>query len=84
MDNAAFRLIKRATPGAYTFLLPATKEVPKRLQHPKKKTIGIRIPDNKIALKLLAMHGEALMTTTLQLMGDEYPMQEAYKNKRST
>lgn len=70
VDNQAFRMIKNNTPGAYTFILKATKEVPKRLQNPKRRTIGIRVPDNPIALGLLAELGEPLMSTTLILPGE--------------
>lgn len=70
VDNTAFRLIKNNTPGPYTFILKATKEVPKRLQNPKKKTIGIRVPNNQIALQLLEELGEPLMSTTLILPGE--------------
>lgn len=69
IDNTAFRLIKNNTPGAYTFILKATKEVPRRLMNEKKKTIGIRVPTNKIALALLAELGEPLMSSTLILPG---------------
>jgi tRNA threonylcarbamoyl adenosine modification protein (Sua5/YciO/YrdC/YwlC family) len=65
VDNSAFRLLKQNTPGAYTFIFKGTKEVPKRLLNPKKKTIGIRVPDNEIALALLEELGEPLMSTTL-------------------
>ena len=71
VDNTAFRQIKNNTPGPYTFILKATKEVPRRLQNPKRKTIGIRVPDNNIALALLDMLGEPLMSTTLILPGEE-------------
>ncbi|GEA11559.1 L-threonylcarbamoyladenylate synthase [Alteromonas sp. KUL49] len=67
VDNTAFRQIKNNTPGAYTFVLKATREVPKRLQNPKRKTIGLRVPDNKIALMLLETLGEPLMSTSLIL-----------------
>ncbi|MET1253798.1 L-threonylcarbamoyladenylate synthase [Aliikangiella maris] len=67
VDNAAFRVLKNYTPGPYTFILRASPEVPNRLQHPKKKTIGIRVPDNKIALALLESLGEPLMSTSLIL-----------------
>jgi tRNA threonylcarbamoyl adenosine modification protein (Sua5/YciO/YrdC/YwlC family) len=67
VDNAAFRHIKNNTPGPYTFILKATKEVPKRLQNPKRKTIGIRVPDNPIALAILEELGEPLMSTTLTM-----------------
>lgn len=72
VDNTAFRLIKNNTPGPYTFVLRATKEVPKRLQNPKKKTIGIRVPDNAIALALLDGMNEPFMSTTLILPGSEF------------
>jgi len=74
VDNAAYRILKRLTPGPYTFLLPATREVPRRLVHPKKKTIGLRVPDNPIALGLLEALGEPMMTTTMRLPGDELPL----------
>ncbi|MFT4938194.1 MAG: tRNA threonylcarbamoyl adenosine modification protein (Sua5/YciO/YrdC/YwlC family) [Paraglaciecola sp.] len=69
VDNSAFRMIKNNTPGPYTFILKATKEVPKRLQNPKRRTIGIRVPDNAIALALLEELGEPMMSTTLILPG---------------
>lgn len=71
VDNSAFRQIKNNTPGPYTFILRATKEVPKRLQNPKRKTIGLRVPDNTIALQLLEALGEPLMSTTLILPGED-------------
>lgn len=71
VDNAAFRQIKNNTPGPYTFILKATKDVPKRLQNPKRKTIGIRVPDNAIALAILEELGEPLMSTTLILPNAE-------------
>lgn len=74
INNTVFRSIKANTPGAYTFILPATKEVPRRLQHPKRKTIGLRIPDNKIALALLEELNEPLMSSTLILPGEASPM----------
>lgn len=70
LDNSAFRAIKAATPGAYTFILPATGEVPKRLMHPKKKTVGVRIPDHVLVQTLLAELGEPLLTSTLILPGE--------------
>ena len=76
VGNAEFRLIKSLTPGAYTFLLKATRDVPKRLQHPKRKTIGIRIPDNSIASALLDSLGEPMLSTSLILPGAELPMNE--------
>nr|WP_086939579.1 L-threonylcarbamoyladenylate synthase [Thaumasiovibrio occultus] len=69
VDNTAFRLIRNNTPGPYTFILKATKEVPRRLMNPKRKTIGIRVPDNQIALDLLEALGEPMMSTTLILPG---------------
>ena len=70
VDNVAFRLLKNNTPGPYTFVFKATKEVPKRLQNPKRKTIGIRVPNNAIALALLEELGEPLMSTTLIMPGE--------------
>ena len=78
VDNAAFRLLKNHTPGHYTFILRATTEVPRRLQHPKKKTIGLRVPDNKIALAILEALGEPLMSTTLILPGKSEIMTDPY------
>ncbi|MBD1572942.1 threonylcarbamoyl-AMP synthase [Vibrio sp. S17_S38] len=72
IDNTAFRLLKNNTPGAYTFIFKGTKEVPRRLMNAKRKTIGIRVPDNKIALDLLEALGEPLMSTTLILPGNDY------------
>ncbi|ABZ77174.1 Sua5/YciO/YrdC/YwlC family protein [Shewanella halifaxensis HAW-EB4] len=72
VDNQAYRLLKQNTPGPYTFIFMASKEVPKRLQNPKKKTIGIRVPDNVIALALLEALGEPLMSTSLILPGQEF------------
>lgn len=77
VNNSVFRMMKAHTPGAYTFVLPATKEVPKRLQHAKRKTIGLRIPDNPIALELLEELNEPLMTSTLILPDDTMPMTDA-------
>ncbi len=74
VSNSAYRLLRSATPGPYTFILPATREVPRRLVHPKRKTIGLRVPDNKVCEALLAAVGEPLMSTTLMLPGDEYPL----------
>ena len=76
VGNAEFRLIKSLTPGAYTFLLKATRDVPKRLRHPKRLTIGIRIPDNSITSALLDSLGEPMLSTSLILPGDELPMNE--------
>ncbi|MGR5062660.1 L-threonylcarbamoyladenylate synthase [Photobacterium sp. DNB22_13_2] len=71
VDNAAFRLLRNNTPGAYTFIFKGTKEVPRRLMNPKRKTIGIRVPDNAIALALLDALGEPMMSTSLILPGNE-------------
>lgn len=78
VSNSAYRLIKRLTPGPYTFLLMATREVPRRLQHPKRKTIGLRVPDNIIAQSLLAALNEPIMSTTLIMPGDELPLTDPY------
>ena len=72
--NSVFRAIKAATPGSYTFILPATKEVPRRLQHPRKKTVGVRIPRHVVAQALLAELGEPLVSSTLLLPGQDEPM----------
>jgi tRNA threonylcarbamoyl adenosine modification protein (Sua5/YciO/YrdC/YwlC family) len=74
IDTWQFRLLKAATPGAFTFLLPATRETPKRLQHAKRRTIGIRIPDHQVAQLLIAELGEPIMSSTLLLPGDELPL----------
>jgi tRNA threonylcarbamoyl adenosine modification protein (Sua5/YciO/YrdC/YwlC family) len=76
-DTPVFRLLRKHTPGAYTFILEATKEVPKRLMHPKKKTIGLRIPDHPIVRALLAELNEPMLTTTLILPGDAFPINDA-------
>lgn len=73
VDNAQFRLLKNNTPGSYTFILEATKEVPRRLQHPKRSTIGIRIPDHSVALALLEELGEPILSSTLIFPDDELP-----------
>jgi tRNA threonylcarbamoyl adenosine modification protein (Sua5/YciO/YrdC/YwlC family) len=74
VNNSAYRMIKAATPGPYTFILQATREVPRRLVHPKRKTIGLRVPANNICIDLLDQLGEPMMTTTLILPGDQYPL----------
>ena len=74
VDNAAYRLIKALTPGPYTFILKATREVPRRLQNPRRKTIGLRVPDNPIALAILEALGEPIMSSTLLLPGQETPL----------
>jgi tRNA threonylcarbamoyl adenosine modification protein (Sua5/YciO/YrdC/YwlC family) len=76
VDNAAYRLLRQATPGPYTFILEATKEVPRRLSHPSRKTIGIRIPDNPVLQMLLEEHGAPLISTSLQLPGDEIALND--------
>ncbi|MEZ5571361.1 MAG: L-threonylcarbamoyladenylate synthase [Halioglobus sp.] len=78
VNNAVYRLLRHTTPGAYTFILLATSEVPKRLLHPKRKTVGLRIPDNAIASALLADLGEPLMSVTLIMPGDELPLIDPY------
>ena len=77
VNNVQFRLLKANTPGSYTFILEATREVPKRLQHPKRNTIGLRVPMHPITLALLAELGEPILSMTLILPGDELPMHEA-------
>lgn len=79
VGNSVFRFIKSNTPGAYTFILNGTTEVPRRLMHPKRRTIGIRIPNNPIALALAAELGEPIMSTTLMLPGDEFPLTDPYE-----
>jgi tRNA threonylcarbamoyl adenosine modification protein (Sua5/YciO/YrdC/YwlC family) len=78
VSNTDYRLIKAHTPGAYTFILQGTSEVPRRLMHEKKRTIGIRVPDNAICRALLAELGAPLMTSTLHLPDDEYPLSDPY------
>ncbi len=77
VGNGQFRLLKNNTPGSYTFILKATKEVPKRLQHPKRSTIGIRVPDHSVALALLEELDEPMCSTTLILPDDEGPLNDA-------
>jgi len=76
VGNADYRFLKAHTPGPYTFILPATREVPRRLQHPKRKTIGLRIPENTIALALLAELNEPLMSSTLIMPGEDLPLSD--------
>lgn len=76
VDNRQYRLLKNATPGPYTFILEATREVPRRLSHPARKTIGLRVPDHRVAAGLLDVLGQPLLTTTLQLPGDELPLND--------
>lgn len=77
VDNRQYRLLKAATPGAYTFILEATKEVPRRVSHPQRKTIGLRVPDHRTLLELLALHNEPLLATTLIAPGEIDPMNDA-------
>jgi tRNA threonylcarbamoyl adenosine modification protein (Sua5/YciO/YrdC/YwlC family) len=77
VDNQQFRLLKAATPGSYVFILEATRELPKRLQHPKRRTIGLRIPDHPVVAALLTELGEPLLSSTLLLPGDEQPHTDA-------
>ena len=76
VDNRQYRLLKAATPGAYTFLLEATKEVPRRVSHPQRKSIGLRVPDHKALQALLELHGAPLLATTLILPGDSDPLND--------
>ena len=77
VDNRQYRLLKNATPGPYTFILEATREVPRRLSHPSRKTIGLRVTHHRVAAGLLDVLGQPLLTTTLQLPGDELPLNDA-------
>jgi tRNA threonylcarbamoyl adenosine modification protein (Sua5/YciO/YrdC/YwlC family) len=78
VDNNVFRVLKANTPGPFTFILPASSEVPKRLMHPKRKTVGIRVPDSAIAQALLNELGEPMMTVTLIMPDDDYPLTDPY------
>lgn len=79
VNNTQYRLLKATTPGSYTFILEGTKELPRRVLHPKRKTIGLRVPAHKVALVLLAELGEPLLTSTLMLPGDEAPLTEGWE-----
>ncbi|MDO6562778.1 L-threonylcarbamoyladenylate synthase [Amphritea sp. 1_MG-2023] len=79
VDNSIYRLLKNMTPGAYTFILNATTEVPRRLLHPKRRTIGLRIPQNNIALQLMETMGEPIMSTSLIMPGEELPLIDPYE-----
>ena len=79
VDNIAYRALRSHTPGPYTFVLLATNEVPRRLKHPKRKTIGLRVPDNAIAQSLLDTLGEPMMSVTLILPGDDLPLLDPYE-----
>lgn len=81
LDNTVFRAIKASTPGSYTFILPASKEAPRRLLHPKKKTVGVRIPDHVAAQALLAELGEPLLTSTLLLPDEDKPLTQGWEIK---
>jgi len=79
VDNRQYRLLKAATPGPYTFILEATKEVPRRVSHPSRRTIGLRVPDHGVTQALLEAMGQPLLATTLILPGDEQPMNDAHE-----
>lgn len=81
VSNKVFRLIKSCTPGSYTFILPATREVPRRFMNPKKRTVGVRIPPNPVAQLLVETLGEPLLSSTLLLPGDEHPMSDGWEVK---
>jgi tRNA threonylcarbamoyl adenosine modification protein (Sua5/YciO/YrdC/YwlC family) len=81
LNNTVFRAIKASTPGSYTFILRASNEVPRRLLHPKKKTVGVRIPDHTVTQALLAELGEPLLSSTLLLPGEEEPMTQGWDIK---
>jgi tRNA threonylcarbamoyl adenosine modification protein (Sua5/YciO/YrdC/YwlC family) len=79
VDNWAYRMLKSMTPGPYTFILPATREVPKRLQHPKRRTIGLRVPDHPLVRAVLEELGEPIMSSTLLLPGDDLPLTDPHE-----
>jgi tRNA threonylcarbamoyl adenosine modification protein (Sua5/YciO/YrdC/YwlC family) len=81
VDNDVFRAVKASTPGSYTFILPATREVPRKLWHPKKKTVGVRIPDHVVTQALLAELGEPLLSSTLLLPDEEEPLTQGWEIK---
>lgn len=78
VDNRNYRLLKSMTPGPYTFILKATNEIPRRLLHPKRKSIGIRVPDNAIVQAIVGELGEPMMSTTLLMPGEDYPLSDPY------
>jgi len=82
VDNARYRLLKALTPGSYTFILEATRELPRRLLHPRRRTIGLRVPDHPVAQALLAALGEPLLSSTLVLPGDELPLNDGREIRR--
>jgi len=79
VDNPSYRILKRLTPGPFTFLLPATREVPRRLVHPRRKTVGLRVPDGEIATSLLAALGEPMMSTTMLLPDADLPISDPHE-----
>ncbi|MEW2141614.1 L-threonylcarbamoyladenylate synthase [Micromonospora vinacea] len=81
ISNSVFRLVKASTPGSYTFILPATREVPRRMLHPKKRTVGVRVPRHTVTQALLAELAEPLVSSTLVLPGDEEPMTQGWEIK---
>ncbi|MEW1779768.1 L-threonylcarbamoyladenylate synthase [Streptomyces sp. NPDC086777] len=81
VDNDVFRAVKASTPGSYTFILPATREVPRKLLHPKKKTVGVRIPDHVVTQALLAEMGEPLLSSTLLLPDEDEPLTQGWEIK---
>lgn len=81
VDNAVFRAVRAATPGRYTFILPATKEVPRRLLHPRKRTVGVRIPDHPVVRALLEQMAEPILSSTLLLPGQEQPLTDGWEIK---
>jgi len=81
VSNSVFRLVKASTPGSYTFILPATKEVPRRLMHPKKRTVGVRVPKHAVVQAILAELGEPLLSSTLLLPDQDEPMTQAWEIK---
>jgi tRNA threonylcarbamoyl adenosine modification protein (Sua5/YciO/YrdC/YwlC family) len=83
ISNTTFRMIKAATPGSYTFILPATNDVPRRLMHPKKKTVGVRIPEHAVVQALLSELGEPLLSSTLLLPGEDEPMTDGWQIKEA-
>jgi len=82
VDNARYRLLKTLTPGSYTFILEATRDLPRRVLHPRRRTIGLRVPDHPVAQAMLATLGEPLLSTTLLLPGDELPRNDGHDIRR--
>ena len=79
LDNVIFRALKASTPGQYTFIVPATREVPRRMLHPKRRTVGVRIPDHAVAQAILAGLGEPLVSSTLIMPGEEQPLTQGWE-----